>query len=309
MTLWVATSPTQALTPTAIALGNFDGVHQGHQRVIQPIIALGLRPVATVVTFHPHPREFFSGQPQSLLTPPGEKVQHLQTLGVQQLLLLPFDRELAHLSPNQFVETIMVRQLQATQVSVGEDFCFGYQRQGTAADLKAIATSHGIKVTVVPLTTSGGERISSSAIRQALEQGDLQRAKRLLGRPYSLMGQVVLGQKLGRTLGFPTANVQVPPGKFLPCYGVYAVQVSCGALGLERPGVMNVGCRPTVAGRTPTIEVHLLDWAGDLYGQSLQVSLEAYLRPEQKFTALAALKAQIQRDCDRAREELTLPTP
>jgi riboflavin kinase/FMN adenylyltransferase len=245
---------------------------------------------------------------------------------VEQLVLLPFDRELAALSPQQFVEKILVRQLRAQSVSVGEDFRFGCQRAGTGADLKAIAHSYGINVTLVPLQTCEGERISSSVIRQALQEGDLQQANRLLGRPYTLTGLVVTGQQLGRTIGFPTANLQIPPEKFLPRQGVYCVRVyseteddseatgqtetgngeakvaadSC-SLPIESIGVMNIGNRPTVDGTTSTVEVHLLDWVGDLYGKTLTVSLEQFLRPEQKFASLDALKTQIQADCEAAR--------
>lgn len=312
--MWVTSSLTTALTPTAVALGNFDGVHQGHRQVIQPVLSALTVPgtetpiYPTVVTFHPHPREFFTGQPRCLLTPLNEKVAQLSQMGIQQLVLLPFDRELASLSPDQFVEQILVQQLQAHQVSVGLDFCFGRQRTGTAKDLQTLAAIYGIDVTIAPLQILQGSRISSSAIRDALQQGDLQTANRLLGRPYRLVGQVVQGQQLGRTLGFPTANLQLPLEKFMPKLGVYAVHVHRCAAGNELkpmadriPGVLNLGYRPTVNGTQLTTEVHLLDWSGDLYGQTLLVSLEQFLRPEQKFASLEALKAQIVADCEAAR--------
>lgn len=342
--MWVTSSLTKALTPTAVALGNFDGVHLGHQRVIQPVLtrrdsdrAEVMAPhisltdakehtYGTVVTFNPHPQEFFSGKRRTLLTPLKEKVQQLLNIGVEQLILLPFDRELAALSPQEFVEKILV-QLHARQISVGQDFRFGWQRSGTASDLQAIAASFGIPVTIVPLQIGDdsketlGNRISSSLIRQALEQGDLQRTKTLLGRFYTLTGSVVKGQQLGRTISFPTANIQLPPEKFLPRQGVYAVRVcietesdallkhedsEVGAKPLAYVGVMNIGYRPTVNGTQPSVEVHLLDWSGDLYGQTLTVQLEKFLRPEQKFASLEALKEQIQADCALARSVLTL---
>ena len=304
--MWVTSSAAKALTPTAIALGNFDGLHRGHQRVIEPTLNTEYRSYATVVTFNPHPQEFFTGQSRALLTPQTEKVQQLSVWGVEQLVLLPFDRELAALSPQKFVETTIVQQLRPQQISVGEDFRFGWQRSGTATDLQAIAGSFGIPVTIVPLHTSDGERISSSSIRQALEQGDIQRAKTLLGRPYTLTGSVVKGEQLGRTIGFATANLQVPPEKFLPRQGVYAVQVFILAQRREARGVMNVGYRPTVNGTYPSVEVHLLDWSEDLYGTTLTVHLQKFLRPEQKFASLEALKAQIEADCAIARSVLTL---
>lgn len=345
--MWVTSSLETALIPTAVALGNFDGVHRGHEQVVQKILeqqqvdkaALGqswrsplqvasdfpdqstLPPpfnslseaannYTTVVTFNPHPREFFSGEPQRLLTCLDEKVQQLRSLGVQQLVLLPFDRELANLSPVEFVEKILVEQLQACKISVGQDFCFGRKRSGNSAELQAIAATFGIDVNIVPLHTYQGERISSSSIRLHLSQGEIERANSLLGRSYSLRGKVVEGQKLGRTLGFPTANLQLPPEKFLPRQGVYCVQVfldkkqetSGGQEILPHPGVMNIGQRPTINGITTTIEVHLLDWSGDLYEQYLTVNLEKFLRPEEKFSSLEALKIQIKADATAAAE-------
>jgi riboflavin kinase/FMN adenylyltransferase len=360
--VWVTSSLETALTPTAVALGNFDGVHRGHQQVVQPILGKGQescelsvlssetqnsvkaghlsisieaetfpknsslqaqnssQPEAdhlmsdsehtypTVVTFNPHPQEFFTGKMRTLLTPPDEKVQQLRSLGVEQLVLLPFDRELASLSPHQFVEKILVQHLRARIVSVGQDFCFGSGRSGTSADLQAIAAAYGIDVHIVQLQTCQGERISSSFIRQALLQGDIPQANRLLGRPYTLTGTVVQGQQLGRTLGFPTANLQLPPEKFLPQQGVYCVRVWCSnqaSANSPLSGVMNIGRRPTVDGTCSTVEVHLLDWSGDLYGQTLTVSVEQFLRPEQKFASLDALKAQIQADARAARAFLS----
>ncbi|MEG3872860.1 bifunctional riboflavin kinase/FAD synthetase [Microcoleus sp. Z1_B5] len=401
--MWVTSSCTAALTPTSVALGNFDGLHLGHRQVVQPILNRSPGPnsatvfasgqnlrsnvgtdqnwesehpatcendsaappdradshhnfegligpraegnslssrdsdgvdrlYSTVVTFDPHPQEFFTGQPKKLLTPLAEKVELLAAMGVEQLVLLPFDRELAALTACEFVEEILVRQLKASRISVGVDFRFGRGRAGTAVDLQSIASGYGIDVALVPLHNCGeGDRISSSAIREGLASGDLRRANQLLGRPYSLVGTVVGGQRLGRTIGFPTANIELPPEKFLPRFGVYAVRVSLkhgwenmkeesSSYQRENPksvipgtasnlsfvnGVMNVGCRPTVDGLQPTVEVHLLDWSGDLYGQTLSASLVEFLRPEQKFASLDALKTQIQADCDIARSLLT----
>ena len=320
-------------------------MHRGHRQVVQPILngtaaarswgAAALRELPsspqletvpagsgewpnssppersfpTAVTFNPHPREFFTGQPKSLLTPREEKVAQLRSMGVEQLVLLPFDRELADLSPQQFVEKILVRSLRATQVSVGQDFRFGRGRAGEAADLQQLAAPYGIAVTVVPLLFCQGERISSSNIRQALLAGNLSNANRLLGRPYSLVGKVVSGQQLARNLGFPTANLRLPPEKFLPAYGVYAVRVTgAGTSDAPAAGVMNIGIRPTVAGGQPTAEVHLLDWSACLYGKTLTVTLEHFLRSEQKFSSLNALKAQIHADCAAARSLLTAAT-
>lgn len=297
------THSTQSDTPTAVALGNFDGVHRGHQRTLERAIACGHQRgwQPTTVTFAPHPREYFSGRPHLMLTLPEEKAWQLQQLGIERVVALPFNRELARLSPRAFVEQILRDRLQTRFISIGEDFCFGRDRTGTAADLKAIATDSGIDVTIVPLYSPEGDRASSSAIRQALIAGHLDRANRLLGRAYSLSGTVVLGQQLGRKLGFPTANLEVSPRKFLPRWGVYAVWVELGR-GDRLPGVANIGCRPTVKGDRPTIEVHLLAGGRDLYGEPLSANLVRFLRPESRFESLEALKQQIEIDCQQARD-------
>lgn len=305
--MWVTSSLTKALTPTAVALGNFDGVHRGHQQVIAPVLEKKHQATqelhTTVVTFSPHPQEFFTGKRRSLLTPIDQKVEQLERLGIEQLVLLLFDRELACLSPQEFVEKILIQQLQAQSISVGQDFCFGKQRAGKATDLQAIAANYNIPVTIVPLHTCQGDRISSSAIRQALEQGDVQKANLLLGRAYTLAGTVVTGKQIGRTIGFPTANLQLPPEKFIPRQGVYAVRV-LGADNSPVSGVMNIGNRPTVSGMSQSVEIHLLDWSGDLYGKAIAVQLEKFIRPEQKFASLEELKAQIQVDCESAKSIL-----
>ncbi len=308
--MWTATSLTNALTPTAIALGNFDGIHCGHRQVIEPVLAAReqavLRLYATVVSFSPHPREFFSQQTLSLLSPFEERIALLEQTGIDQLMVLPFDQELASLSPEEFIRKILVEQLQAKHISVGKDFRFGYRRSGTADQLQAIAADYGVEVTQVSLQTRCGQRISSSAIREALATYDIQTAAQLLGRPYRLIGKVMQGQQIGRTIGFPTANLQLPPSKLVPAQGVYGVRVSGKDLnqGNAVYGVMNIGMRPTVNGLEQTIEVHLLDWQGDLYEQELTVELLEFIRSEQRFPSLDALKQQISADCAVARQRL-----
>ncbi|MCC5661234.1 bifunctional riboflavin kinase/FAD synthetase [Nostoc sp. XA010] len=306
-------SLTSFLTPTAVALGNFDGLHRGHQKVIESILnSQNFYP--TVVTFNPHPREFFSGKRCPLLTPVNEKVQQLRSLGVKQVVSLPFNQELAALSPQHFVEKILVQDLQAQQISVGHDFRFGYQRSGTAIDLQAIAATFGIPVTIVSPHTHEGERISSTSIRKAIEQGELQRAKALLGSSYTLTGSVVRGEQMGQIIGLLTANLQLPKEKLLPRHGVYAVKVFIedrsesewnSKIPLAYKGVMNIGYCLTVNGERSHIKVHLLDWSGSLYGKTLTIQLEKFLRSQQEFASLEALKAQIQADCTMARTVLT----
>ncbi|NEQ51650.1 MAG: bifunctional riboflavin kinase/FAD synthetase [Leptolyngbya sp. SIO3F4] len=344
--MWITSSLTSARKPTRIALGNFDGVHLGHQRVIEPVLthkggipslvlaedmclqaaaasgyshlpgastielreqptSLGCDEWASVVTFFPHPKEFFSGQARPLLTPLEEKSRQLACIGVDQLVLLPFNAELANLNAIAFVEDVLIRDLQATHISVGSDFHFGKDRGGNAELLSEIAVKYDIPVTIVPLQNDLEGRISSSRIRQTLTDGELTKANQLLGRPYTLTGVVVLGKQLGRTIGFPTANLKLPSDKFIPCLGVYSVK-AFGILPDQKPvlGVMNIGNRPTVDGQDISVEVHLFDWEGDLYGETLTVSLERFIRPEQKFDSLDALKEQIAQDCKTARDTL-----
>jgi riboflavin kinase/FMN adenylyltransferase len=307
------------LKPTVAALGNFDGLHLGHRQVIQPILTYpiehsllgcGDRTHPTVISFSPHPVEFFTGKPLPTLTPGDERVNELHRLGVEQLVLLPFTEQLANLTPAAFVETVLVQQLQSRFISVGEDFRFGHKRLGDAKMLRSLAAQHNIEVVLVALERIGHDRISSTAIRNALKIGDLSTANRMLGRPYNLVGTVVQGQQLGRTLGFPTANLALPANKMIPCQGVYAVRVTMdsmdsGSSTLTHLGVMNIGNRPTVNGLTQTIEVHLLDWSGDLYGRQLNVELLDFLRSEQKFGSLDDLKQQINNDCTIARQRLS----
>lgn len=304
--VWIVDSPkTRILTPCAIALGNFDGLHLGHQTVLQPVLQdSDFYP--TVVSFTPHPREFFTGEKRQLLTPLSEKVQVLEDLGLKQLVLLPFSDQLAALSPRAFVEQILVEKLQVKSISVGKDFHFGYRRQGTAEDLLAICSQFAIQVTIVRLKNCTEGRISSSLIRQALGEGNVGQARQMLGRPYSLTGRVIVGQQVGRKLGFHTANLQIAPDKLLPRLGVY-----CGWVHLDGcclPAVMNIGYRPTIAGKTISVEIHLLDWSGNLYDRILTMDLVQFLRPEQKFNSLDQLKDQIVIDCDRSRLILTSPT-
>ena len=315
----VIQDPTQISRPTAIALGNFDGVHVGHCHVIAPILPISLSDryqgdrrlpnlTSTVVSFSPHPQEFFSKQPRSLLAPFDEKVALLESLGVEQLVLLPFDGNLAKLTASEFIQKILIDSLQVELISVGFDFHFGQKRQGNVEDLHSV---WGDRLTVIPeQTLSFGDidnppvRISSSNIRVALSQGNIDLANALLGRPYSLGGKVIKGKQLGRTIGFPTANLDLPVQKCLPRDGVYAVEVMISSSPKPIFGVMNIGLRPTVKedirGDRRTVEVHLLDWQGDLYNQELNVNLIKFIRPEQKFASLEALKEQIQEDCQTA---------
>ncbi|MBF2056229.1 MAG: bifunctional riboflavin kinase/FAD synthetase [Cyanobacterium sp. T60_A2020_053] len=298
------------IKPNAIALGNFDGIHQGHKTVIKPIFEQfnNHQVCPTLVTFFPHPQEFFSGEKKQLLTPLEEKQELLAQLGIKQLILLPFDRELASLSAPHFVQNILVEKINAKYISVGEDFCFGYRRQGNAEDLQQLAEKNGVKVNITKEEKIRFQdnliRISSSAIREGLKEGNLELVKAMLGRHYSLIGKVVEGDKIGRTIGFPTANIEVNSRKFLPRKGVYAVIVEVDKKIIR--GVMNRGERPTVSGLETTNEIHLLNWSENLYNKVIKVNLIQYLRSEQKFNSLNELKQQINLDCQRTSQLIKL---
>jgi riboflavin kinase / FMN adenylyltransferase len=297
----------RGLPPAAVTIGNFDGVHRGHRAMLARTIAVararGL--AATVLTFEPHPRELFSpATAPTRLTSLREKLELLAACGVDRVHVQRFTREFAALTPGAFVERALVALLAARWVLVGEDFRYGARRAGDFASLAAAANERGFEVEAMPTVTNGGVRVSSSAVRDALASGDLKRAAALLGRAYSISGRVVHGEKLGRALGFATANVQLKHNR-PPLGGIFAVRVEGAA---ERPldGVASLGVRPTVhADGRPVLEVHLFDFDGDLYGRHLRVGFLAKIRDEQRYADLDTLKAQIARDCDAARALLT----
>ncbi|MEY4430729.1 MAG: hypothetical protein RLZZ533_665 [Cyanobacteriota bacterium] len=292
--------PDQAQTPTAIALGSFDGLHEGHRRVIAAAVEGAAPPlVPTVVSFWPHPREVLYGEPRLRLDLPAEKLHLLEPLGIRQLVLVPFTPQLAALSPEAFVEQVLVAQLQARLVVVGENFRFGQGRSGDADALRRIGAAHGMAVQVLPMLADSQERLSSSRIRRALAAADLAQAAQLLGRPYRFGGRVVRGRGLGRQLGWPTANLQVDGRKFLPQEGVYAAWV--WHQGERLPGVMNLGPQPTVDPTAPSaLEVHLLGRQVQLEGVELTVEPVALLRHQQRFDSLDGLVAQIGADALQA---------
>jgi len=297
---------TAASSPVALTIGNFDGVHNGHQAMLARLTAAararGL--TATVLTFEPHPREFFA--PQSAptrLTNVREKLELLAAHGVDRVHVQRFSAAFAALSPETFVACMLVGTLGARWVLVGDDFRFGTKRAGDFAFLADAARRHGFDLEAMPTVSDGGVRVSSSAVREALARGELARAHALLGRAYSISGRVVHGNKLGRALGFATANVQLKHNR-PPLWGIFAVRVHGIGAG-PRPGVASLGIRPTVhATGKPVLAVHLLDFTGDLYGAHLRVEFLAKLRDEEKYADLDTLKAQIARDCAAARDAL-----
>jgi riboflavin kinase/FMN adenylyltransferase len=291
---------------SVVAIGNFDGVHLGHQIVIgrSAEIARGLGAKLAVLTFEPHPFQVFHPEaPPFRLTPFRAKARQIEALGVYLLLVLPFDLEFSKVAADEFVRTLIVEGLKARHAVVGYDFHFGHKRGGTPDVLRQLGERWGFGVTVVaPLEAAGGTVYSSTRIRQDLAQGRAREAAALLGRPFEIEGRVEMGDQRGRTIDFPTANLRL--GDYLrPAGGVYAVRVQIEeeAAPRWRDGVANLGTRPTVGGTDLRLEAHLFDFGGDLYGKHIRVALVEHLRPERKFAGLDELKAQIAADAAQAR--------
>jgi riboflavin kinase/FMN adenylyltransferase len=287
-------------------IGNFDGVHLGHQAVLKQTSekARELELPATVITFEPQPQEFFRPeQAPPRLTRLREKMLALKPHAIDRLLCLDFNRYLANLTAQEFIDKILVDGLQVRYLVVGDDFRFGKGRQGDFEMLVQAGKQYGFEVANTHSFTLGNERVSSTLIRQALWQGDLQHVKRLLGRPYSMCGRVAHGDKRGRTIGFPTANIYLHRQN-TPILGVYAVQMN----DVEQypvNGVANIGTRPTVCGTRTLLEVHLFDFDKDIYGAHIEVSFVQKIRDEKRFESFDALKQQIHLDAQQARTILT----
>lgn len=294
----------QALeTPAVVTLGNFDGVHLGHSAMLSRLRQQGqLRGLPTaVLTFEPHPREFFAPQAApARLTVLREKLELLAEQGVDITCIARFDQAFSQLSAGDFVQRVLVDCLRTRYLMVGDDFRFGARRQGDFAFLQAAGQQHGFEVEAMGSVTVDGERVSSSGVREALAAGDMEKATRLLGRPYVMDGRVVHGDKVGRQLGFATANIRIKHNP-LPLAGVFAVEVT-GLGDTPRRGVANLGTRPTVGGLRTLLEVHLFDFSGDIYGAHLTVRFVHKLRSEQRFPNFDALKAQIALDAQAARD-------
>lgn len=288
------------------ALGNFDGVHLGHRAVIETARAGAPGATLGVATFTPHPRRVFQPDaPPFELTTFDTKARRLAKLGVERLFAIPFDRELASLTPEAFCERVLHEGLGLAHVAVGADFRFGAKRAGDVETLRAEGARLGFGVSVAPLVAPEAERASSTAIRQALVDGRPADAARLLGHWHRIEGEVLHGDKRGRTLGWPTANLAL--GDVLPPrFGVYAVRVDVldGPHAGAHEGVASLGVRPMFGENAPNLEVFLFGFAGDLYGATLSVALVAFLRPEARFDSVEALVAQMERDAAAARAAL-----
>jgi riboflavin kinase/FMN adenylyltransferase len=292
-----------SLPPVALTIGNFDGIHRGHQAMLERLVheARKRTLVSCVLTFEPHPREFFT--PRSAptrLASLREKLELLAARGIERVHVERFTRSFAALEAGAFADRVLAKRLKARWLLIGEDFRFGAKRAGDAALLKDLADRHGYEVEIMPAVTRTGVRVSSSAVRAALASGDLALAEALLGRPYAISGRVVHGRKLGRALGFATANVQLKHNR-PPLTGIYAVKVH-GIGAVPRSGVASLGVRPTItaSGRS-VLEAHLFDFSDDLYAAHVRVEFLHKIRDEEKYSDLETLKAQIARDCEAAK--------
>lgn len=292
----------------AVAMGNFDGVHLGHQSVLALAHAAAgeLGVPFGVVTFEPHPRAFFApGAPPFRLTTAEARASRMAKLGVEVLYELDFDQALAGLEPLAFVQNVLVDGMGVRYVAVGADFRFGRARSGDSDTLKTLGTAAGFGVSVAPLVCDQTGDFSSTAIRAALTAGEPGRAARILGHWHRIQGPVEHGKKLGRQLGFPTINLSLD-GLHLPRFGVYAatVDVLTGPHSGRYPGAASIGIRPTFDGEKPNLEVYLMDFSGDLYGEEVSVGLVEYLRPEVRYDSIDALVEQIGRDVEDSRASL-----
>lgn len=289
--------------PVTLSIGVFDGVHLGHQAVLNGALrdAAGCGGSAVALTFDPHPaRVLRRDRAPRLLTSTAHKARLIAAMGMPWLLMVGFDEAFAAQSAEDFIRALAAACRPLRRIFVGEQWVFGRQRAGNVALLRTLGAEFGFEVSGVPAVEIDGEVVSSTRIRRAVEAGDLAVARLLLGRDYTILGTVEHGEELGRKLGFPTANLRAHNEQFPPD-GVYAVRVQDG--GSMRPGVANIGRRPTVAGAMSErrLEVHMFDFDGDLYGRDLDVDFVAFLRPEQKFAGLDALKEQISRDAAQAK--------
>lgn len=283
-------------------IGNFDGVHLGHQAVLTQLAerAASLGLPSTLVIFEPQPSEYFSPQTApSRLTRLREKLTALQEYGVERVLCLPFDRRLAELSADEFITRILVDGLAVKHLVVGDDFQFGKGRGGDFSSLVEAGRVHGFPVEPLATFAFDGARVSSTRVREALQQGKLDRAKSLLGRPYSMSGRVAHGDRRGRSIGYPTANIHLHRIS-APLDGVFAVELT-GIGSLPRQGVANIGNRPTVDGTRTLLEVHLFDFDREIYGAHVTVTFLHKLRSEQRFESFDLLKVQIDSDAEAAR--------
>ena len=297
----------QPLPNAVVTSGTFDGVHLGHQTILARLteVAKASNGPSVLITYWPHPRTVVANDSQNLklLTTLDEKIDLLDQAGVEHLVIIPFTRSFSQLSSEEYIRQVLIEKIGTKKLVIGYDHRFGRDREGGFDYIKAHQRDYGFEVEEIPRQDVEAVGVSSSKIRAALAEGNVQTANRFLGRPYNLTGTIVKGRQLGRTIGFPTANMQVDdPLKLVPANGVYAVDVEYA--GKTLGGMLNIGFRPTVAGTNQTIETYIFDFDKDIYGEHMTLKFREFLRPEQKFDGLPALVAQLKRDEEDARAVL-----
>lgn len=300
MEIFFGTDRITESRPAAVTLGNFDGFHVGHQEIVRQTVNYGREHhlKSMLVTFHPHPRQLFSGD-LSVLTPLEEKLKLLSHTGLDQVLIFPFTRQFAATPAETFIRQTLVRDIKARHIVVGYDWGFGKDAAGNPRMIKEIGGQLGVSSHIVPAVKIDGEIASSTAIRRHIAAGRMDLAAKVMGRPHSLAGRVVAGEGRGRKLGFPTANIMLRPFMALPALGVYAVRVDTGQGSFD--GVANLGSHPTFTPSRPLLEIHLLDFHGDLYDTVIRVYFISKLRNERRFPGSKQLIAQIEADIQQAR--------
>ena len=294
-----------------VAVGVFDGLHLGHRQILERALARRDGDRCVVVSFDPHPDLVLSPRFHAVppLTPLPERRERLLAMGVDALDVVPFTRELASLPPERFVEDFLMARHAMRALVVGENFALGKGRAGNVGWLRSYGATRGFEVEAVPLLELDGAPVTSTRIRGLLGEGRVAEAARLFGRRYSLAGRVVSGRAVGRTLGYPTANLQLHAEKLVPAHGIYAVWARIGRDPSLVMGAMSIGVRPTFGGGAPTLEVFLLDWQGDLLGRELEVEFAHWLRPEVAFESTEALIEAIGRDVEETRRRLAAEAP
>lgn len=298
--------PCLAPRGSVVAVGAFDGLHRGHQTLLAQVRnrAQALASVPVVVSFEPLPRAYFSAQPIPRLSSVREKVHGFTAADMAQVLLLRFNAALTAMSAEAFVRKVLLERVGAREIWVGSDFRFGHKRTGDVSLLESMGAELGFTTRTMPTVLVDGARVSASRVRALLAAGEFAGVVPLLGRPFAIEGRVACGQQLGRTLGYPTANIRLA-GRVSPVQGIFAVRVGLDENGCLWPGVASLGIRPTINQlREPLLEVHLFDFSGDLYGRRMTVQFIAKLRDEQKFDGVDPLKAQMALDANMARELL-----
>lgn len=296
----------QITAPTVLAIGKFNGMHLGHQHLLAQVVARAhaIGGASAALTFDPHPTLVLQPEHERVyLTPEHERLQRLAATGIDHLIILRFDQPLMRLTAEEYMRNLCAH-INLRELWVGPDLRVGYRRQGTVEVLRELGQQLGYTVHPIEKLLVDGAPVSATRIRELLHSGAVEQVEALLGRLFSVVGEVVRGDQRGRTIGFPTANVAISPHDLLPADGVYACHVTLPD-GSQHNAVTNVGVRPTFGTLNRTVETHLLDWSGDLYGQQLRVTFVQRIRGEQKFSGIDALKAQIALDAARARELLS----